>query len=178
MSTLAAARHTTHHSLLSTRQFMLMQHSRLAEVSGRQFATSNKKKDEAAPVKKATKKTKEASSTKLDTEKEPAKKTKKVKADKEEQDPQAKPAVHRMYTLKFNSPILPYSKFPLTQNKYMQDFLRRYDEDQSQVTRIIGVHFPNNNNTDAEGAVGIEIEITKKNNIAVVESNTNKRFKV
>lgn len=25
--------------------------------------------------------------------------------------------VHKMYTLKFNSPILPYSKFPLIQNK-------------------------------------------------------------
>lgn len=24
-----------------------------------------------------------------------------------------------MYTLKFNSPILPYAKFPLTQNKYI-----------------------------------------------------------
>lgn len=34
-----------------------------------------------------------------------------------------------MYTLKFNSPILPYAKFPLTQNKYIQDFLRTYEED-------------------------------------------------
>ena len=25
----------------------------------------------------------------------------------------------KMYTLKFNSPILPYAKFPLTQNKYI-----------------------------------------------------------
>jgi len=29
------------------------------------------------------------------------------------------PAVHRLYTLKFNSPILPFAKFPLTQNKYI-----------------------------------------------------------
>lgn len=29
------------------------------------------------------------------------------------------PIVHRLYTLKFNSPILPFSKFPLTQNKYI-----------------------------------------------------------
>lgn len=29
------------------------------------------------------------------------------------------PTVHRLYTLKFNSPILPFSKFPLTQNKYI-----------------------------------------------------------
>ena len=39
----------------------------------------------------------------------------------------------RMYTLKFNSPILPYAKFPLTQNKYIQDFLRGYDEDRDQI---------------------------------------------
>jgi endopeptidase La len=29
------------------------------------------------------------------------------------------PVVHRLYTLKFNSPILPFAKFPLTQNKYI-----------------------------------------------------------
>ncbi len=46
------------------------------------------------------------------------------------------------------------------------------------MTRIIGVHFPNNNNTQAQDAVGIEIEIMKKNNITVVESNTHKRFKI
>ena len=61
----------------------------------------------------------------------------------------------RLYTLKFNSPILPFAKFPLTQNKYIQDFLRKYEEDKEHVQRIIGVHFPNNNNQAAEGAVGI-----------------------
>lgn len=40
------------------------------------------------------------------------------------------------------------------------------------------MHFPDNNNTQAQDAVGIEIEISKKNNITVVESNTHKRFKV
>ena len=40
-----------------------------------------------------------------------------------------------MYTLKFNSPILPYAKFPLTQNKYIQDFLRTYEEDKDQIER-------------------------------------------
>ena len=38
-----------------------------------------------------------------------------------------------MYTLKFNSPILPYAKFPLTQNKYIQDFLRSYEQDQDKI---------------------------------------------
>jgi hypothetical protein len=36
----------------------------------------------------------------------------------------------------------------------------------------------NNNNLNAQEAVGIEIEIIKKNNITIVESNSNKRFKV
>lgn len=38
------------------------------------------------------------------------------------------------------------------------------------------MHFPNNNNTQASEQVGIEIEITKKNNITVVESNSYRRF--
>ena len=86
--------------------------------------------------------------------------------------------MHRLFTLKFNSPILPFAKFPLTQNKYIQDFLRKYEEDKDHVTSIIGVHFPNNNNAHASEAVGIEIEISKKNNITVVESNTKRRFKI
>ena len=40
------------------------------------------------------------------------------------------------------------------------------------------MHFPSNNNAQAQDAVGIEIEISKKNNITVVESNTHKRFKI
>jgi hypothetical protein len=91
---------------------------------------------------------------------------------------EAPPVVHRLYTLKFNSPILPYAKFPLTQNKYIQDFLRKYEEDKELATHILGVHFPDNNNSNATDAVGIEIEISKKNNITVVESNSNKRFKI
>jgi hypothetical protein len=46
------------------------------------------------------------------------------------------------------------------------------------VTRIIGVHFPNNNNSAAQDAIGIEIQISKTNNIALVESNTSKRFQI
>jgi len=34
-----------------------------------------------------------------------------------------------MYTLKFNQPILPFAKFPLTQNRYIQEFMKRYQED-------------------------------------------------
>lgn len=83
-----------------------------------------------------------------------------------------------MYTLKFNSPILPYAKFPLTQNKYIQDFLRTYEEDKDQIERVIGVHFEKNLNQNAHDAVGIEIDIIKKNNITIIESNSNKRFRV
>lgn len=83
-----------------------------------------------------------------------------------------------MYTLKFNSPILPFAKFPLTQNKYIQDFLRSYEEDKPQIQKVIGVHFEKNSNTNAEDAVGIEIEIIKKNNITIVESISNRRYRV
>jgi len=83
-----------------------------------------------------------------------------------------------MYTLKFNSPILPYAKFPLTQNKYIQDFLRSYDEDKDKIKKVIGVHFEKNSNNNALNAVGIEIDIIKKNNITLIESNSNMRYKV
>ena len=83
-----------------------------------------------------------------------------------------------MYTLKFKSPILPYAKFPLTKNKYIQDFMRTYEEDKEKITKVIGVHFEKNSNSNALDAVGIEIEIIKKNNITIIESNSNKRFKV
>jgi hypothetical protein len=80
--------------------------------------------------------------------------------------------------LKFNSPILPFAKFPLTQNKYIQDFLRKYDDDKDKIQKVIGVHFLNNSNTNAIDTVGIEIEITKRNNITIVESNSSKRYKI
>ena len=47
-----------------------------------------------------------------------------------------------MYVLKFNTPILPYAKFPLTHNRYIQEFVKMYEEDKEKVDRIIGVHFP------------------------------------
>lgn len=83
-----------------------------------------------------------------------------------------------MYTLKFNSPILPYAKFPLTQNKYIQDFLRGYEEDLKNIKKVLGVHFEKNSNTNAVDAIGIEIEIIKKNNITLIESVSNSRYKV
>lgn len=108
-------------------------------------------------------------------EKVPAKRGRKAaskKSDPKDIEPQT------MYTLKFNSPILPYAKFPLTQNKYIQDFLRSYEEDKDRITKVIGVHFNKNSNLNAENAVGIEIEIIKKNNITIIESNSNNRYKV
>lgn len=83
-----------------------------------------------------------------------------------------------MYTLKFNSPILPFAKFPLTQNKYIQDFLKKYEEDKEQILKVIGVHFPNNNSINAADTIGIEIEIVKSNNITIVQSNSCRRYKV
>lgn len=101
-----------------------------------------------------------------------------AKGEGKKEEAAAAPKVHRLYTLKFNSPILPFAKFPLTQNKYIQDFLRKYEEDKDQVHQIIGVHFPGNNNAQANDAVGIEIEISKLNNITCVQSNSPRRFKV
>lgn len=107
------------------------------------------------PKKRATKKEEEKLVTGSATSAATAKKTKKSPK-KVEDGENAKttvdatippsPTVHRLYTLKFNSPILPFSKFPLTQNKYIQDFLRKYEDDKEHVQRIIGVHFPSNNN--------------------------------
>ena len=53
-----------------------------------------------------------------------------------------------------------------------------YEEDKEKVDRIIGVHFPQNNNAHAEGAVGIEIMVSKKNNMTIIESTESYRFKV
>ncbi|CAI2378439.1 unnamed protein product [Moneuplotes crassus] len=87
--------------------------------------------------------------------------------------------VQEMYTIKFNSPILPYSKFPLTQNKYIQQFFKRYSRDKSSVEKLIGVHFLANKNSNAKEAIGIEIELDRgSSNMNVVESKSFKRFKV
>ena len=116
-----------------------------------QFSTKiNDKPEDAAPKEKKTRaprKKVEASTT--DAPVTPKKRgTKEAKPVEDKKATETKkPEVFKLYTLKFNSPILPFAKFPLTQNKYIQDFLRKYEEDKEQVTRIIGVHFPDNNNS-------------------------------
>lgn len=66
------------------------------------------------------------SSTASETKKKTSKKEKveepvtpKKAAKKAKKEEQGTPVQHRLYTLKFNSPILPFAKFPLTQNKYI-----------------------------------------------------------
>ena len=131
------------------------------------FATKNKKDEgETEPTEKKVRKQKtpaaDKDATKASGSKEVAgteKATKKVKADTTEKKVSAakkrgsatankdtepeivKKPEQKLYTLKFNSPILPFAKFPLTQNKYIQDFLRKYEEDKDNITRVIGVHF-------------------------------------
>ena len=53
-----------------------------------------------------------------------------------------------------------------------------YEEDKDKVDRIIGVHFPQNNNQMASGAVGIEITVSKKNNMTMIESISADRFTI
>lgn len=84
----------------------------------------------------------------------------------------------KMYVMKFNTPILPFSKFPLTQNKYIQSFLKQYEEDIDEVETVLGVHFPGNNGEKAKDTVGVEIQITKKNNVTSIESLDARRFRV
>lgn len=87
--------------------------------------------------------------------------------------------VHKLYVIKFNSPILPFSKFPLTQNKYIQQFFKKYSRDREGVDRLIGVHFQLNKNSNAKDSIGIEIELDRSSsNMNVVESKNFKRFKV
>ena len=83
-----------------------------------------------------------------------------------------------MYVLKFNSPILPYSNFPLTHNTYIQKFIKKYEEDKDKITKVIGVHFPNNDNTAYKNAIGVEITVHKKNNMTRIESSTANRYRV
>ena len=103
------------------------------------------------------------------------KKATKKRATKAKVDP-TKPI--SMYVLKFNTPILPYAKFPLTHNRYIQEFVKMYEEDKDKVDRIIGVHFPQNNNSHSQGAVGIEIVVSKKNQMTMIESQDAQRFKI
>ena len=120
---------------------------------------------EATPKKTRATKAKATAAAAEETKKSPVKRTRKsTKKEAAANKPIS------MYVLKFNSPILPFAKFPLTHNRYIQEFIRMYEEDKDSVERIIGVHFPQNNNAMAEGAVGIEITVTKKNNMTMIES--------
>jgi hypothetical protein len=53
-----------------------------------------------------------------------------------------------------------------------------YEVDKDKVEHVIGVHFPQNNNSMAKDTVGIEIKIVKKNNLTVIESTTSARYRV
>ena len=44
--------------------------------------------------------------------------------------------------------------------------------------RVIGVHFPQNNNKNAIATVGIEIKLTKKSNLTLIESVSTQRFQI
>ena len=56
--------------------------------------------------------------------------------------------------------------------------MRGYEEVKDNIQKVIGVHFAKNNNSNAQDAVGIEIEIIKKNNITIIESNSSRRYRV
>lgn len=53
-----------------------------------------------------------------------------------------------------------------------------YELDKDKVEHVLGVHFPQNNNSLAKDTVGIEIKISKKNNLTVIESNSSARYRV
>ena len=53
-----------------------------------------------------------------------------------------------------------------------------YEDDKDKITEVLGVHFPQNNNSMAKDTVGIEIKITKKNNLTTIESFNTRRFRV
>jgi len=105
-------------------------------------------------------------------------KSKTSEASSETPEKQEAPKLRKMYVLKFNSPILPYAKFPLTQNKYIQEFLKMYEADKHKVDQVIGVHFPQNNNSLAKDTVGIEVFISKKNNLTMIESASSARYRI
>ena len=80
-----------------------------------------------------------------------------------------------MYVLKFNSPILPFAKFPLHKNEYIKGFLQKFEKDQP-MGKILGVHFSENKNENAEGAIGVEISMKKQGGMYMVESKQFRRY--
>ena len=71
---------------------------------------------------------------------------------------------------------MPYCKFPLQQNKYITEFFKKFEADKEKVDKIIGVHFKGNDNENAEGSVGIEVEIEKKGSMVFIESKGHQKY--
>lgn len=154
----------------------------LQQIQFRAFASIKKNDDDVPPEKKprtrAAKKTIDLETVEAVEIAKPKRVRKSKTEGKERSEKQPQQPTKKMYVLKFNSPILPYAKFPLTQNKYIQEFLKMYEADQHKVDQVIGVHFPQNNNSLAKDTVGIEVFITKKNNLTMIESASSARYRV
>ena len=160
---------------------------RVGQVNQRFFSTSANDEGSVPPPEtpakkkrgrpsKASKAAQETAESQVDAVAPKA--TSKPRAKRTSKKQQKAESTQSMYVLKFNSPILPYSKFPLTHNKYIQEFLKMYENDRDQIDKIIGVHFPQNSNSKFKDQVGIEIKITKKNNQTIIESDSAARFRV
>ena len=83
-----------------------------AKTVDAQAEATPEKKPRATRAKKAAAASEEGVAE--ETKKAPVKRTRKKKTAANEQG-----APIKMYVLKFNSPILPYAKFPLTHNRYI-----------------------------------------------------------
>ena len=96
----------------------------LQQIHFRAFASVKKTDGDAPPDKKprtrATKKTTEPVPVAIEAvEVVKPKRVRKSKTEAKESSENNTQPMRKMYVLKFNSPILPYAIFPLTQNKYI-----------------------------------------------------------
>lgn len=95
----------------------------MAQMQFRMFATSSA--NDANPPAESPKKPRTRSPKKavmppdLDENGEIIPKPKRTRKAAAKEDSTDQVDLKKMYVLKFNSPILPYAKFPLTQNKYI-----------------------------------------------------------
>ena len=54
-----------------------------------------------------------------------------------------------------------------------------YEEDKSEVVKVLGVHFPQNDNSLHKDTIGIEIKISKNSkNLTMIESLDTQRYRV
>jgi hypothetical protein len=147
-----------------------------------QFAQFSKKTDKVIDIAEEVPKKKRGRPAKNSVEKvtsEPKiKVASKAKSPKRDSSKKTKDKVIEVFTMKFNSPVLPFTKFPLSQNKYIMDFNKHFDREKGNVKKLIGVHFEDNKNGNALGAIGIEIDLQKRNNMQFVETKGMKRFKI